>query len=193
LTAWQQGRGDEVLNAKQRQELLRVARESVRAAVNGQVYHPTTDDTVLQQPAAAFVTLHNGDDLRGCIGMVQPELPLLETIAEMAREAALNDFRFESVTSREVEELRIEISVLTPAEPVNDFAEIEIGAHGLIVEQGARRGLLLPQVAAEWGWDREEFLEHTCLKAGLARDAWKKGARVLRFGAEVFGEESDRR
>ena len=181
-----------MLSAEQRQVLLGVARESVRAAVNGHASHPTTDDPVLQQPAAAFVTLHNGDDLRGCIGMVQPEMPLLQTIAEMAREAALNDFRFESVTPREVEELWIEISVLTPAEPVRDVAEIEVGVHGLIVEQGARRGLLLPQVATEWGWDREEFLEHTCLKAGLARDAWKRGARVLCFSAEVFGEESQR-
>ena len=79
--------------------------------------------------------------------------------------------------------------MLTPAEPVRDVAEIEIGVHGLIVEQGARRGLLLPQVATEWGWDREEFLEHTCLKAGLARDAWKRGARVMCFSAEVFREE----
>ena len=178
-----------MLNAEQKKALLRAAREAVNAAVNGHVYTPATDDPVLQRPAAAFVTLHNSGELRGCIGMVQPELPLFQAVAEMAREAALNDFRFNSVTPREVEALHIEISVLTPAEPVRDPADIEVGVHGLIVEQGARRGLLLPQVATEWGWDRDEFLDHTCLKAGLPREAWRRGARVLRFGAEVFGED----
>lgn len=127
--------------------------------------------------------------MRGCIGTIRPESPLIQAVAEMARAAATSDLRFNSVTPREVEDLQIEISVLTPAEPVTEFGEIEIGVHGLIVEQGQRRGLLLPQVAPEWGWDREEFLEHTCIKAGLPRDAWRQGARVLRFSAEVFGEE----
>jgi AmmeMemoRadiSam system protein A len=180
-----------MLNTEQRQVLLGVAREAVGAAVNGRAYRPLTEDPALRRAAAAFVTLHKGDLLRGCIGRVQAEMALVETVAEMAREAALNDSRFESVTPREVEALRIEISVLTPAERVTDIGEIELGAHGLIVEQGERRGLLLPQVATEWGWDREEFLEHTCLKAGLPREAWRRGARVMRFGAEVFGEEKE--
>ena len=177
-----------MLSADQRKTLLGVARAAVRAAVEGREYRPETDDPGLQQPGAAFVTLRNGGELRGCIGTVRPESPLIQAVAEMGREAATSDYRFSSVTRQEVEELQIEISVLTPAEPVTDCQEIEIGVHGLIVEQGERRGLLLPQVAPEWGWGREEFLDHTCLKAGLPREAWRQGARVLRFGAEVFGE-----
>jgi len=180
-----------MLNAEQKKALLCVAREAVNAAVNGHDYTPTTDDAVLQRPAAAFVTLHNRGALRGCIGTVGAELPLFQAVAEMAREAALNDFRFNSVSPREAADLHIEISVLTPAEPVRDLADIEVGVHGLIVEQGPRRGLLLPQVATEWGWDRDEFLDHTCLKAGLPREAWRRGARVLCFGAEVFGEDEE--
>ena len=180
-----------MLSADQKKRLLEVARAAVRAAVEGREYRPETDDPGLQQPGAAFVTLRNGGELRGCIGTVRPESPLIQAVAEMARAAATSDYRFSSVTRQEVEALQIEISVLTPAEPVKDFAEIAIGVHGLIVEQGERRGLLLPQVAPEWGWDREEFLDHTCLKAGLPREAWRQGARVLKFSAEVFGEEEE--
>lgn len=102
--------------------------------------------------------------------------------------AALEDPRFQPVESGEVAQIDIEISVLGPVEEVEDPTAIEVGRDGLVVEQGSRRGLLLPQVATEWGWDRETFLAQTCLKAGLPADAWKRGAQVFRFQAEVFGE-----
>jgi AmmeMemoRadiSam system protein A len=178
-----------MLNDEQKKTLLRAARASLEAAVNGQAHYPTTEDPMLLRPAAAFVSLHLQGELRGCIGTLEAAKPLLDTVVQMAREAALSDSRFSPVAPKEVPELHLEISVLTPAEPVTDPSEIEIGVHGLIVEQGRRRGLLLPQVAPEWGWDREELLEHTCLKAGLPRDAWRRGASLRKFRAEVFGEE----
>jgi AmmeMemoRadiSam system protein A len=180
-----------VLTTEQKQTLLRIAREAVAAAAKGRPYVPSCEDAVLRRPAAVFVTLHKGGELRGCIGMVEPVAPRDEAVADMARAAACDDYRFDPVKPQEVDGLRLEVSVLTPAEPVQDLAEIEVGVHGLIVEQGARRGLLLPQVAPEWGWDREEFLRHTCLKAGLPGDAWRKGAKILCFSAEVFGEETE--
>ncbi len=178
----------EHLTEAQKATLLRVARESLRAAVTRQHYEPHTDDPQLREPGAVFVTLHKQGELRGCIGTVEPSEPLIEAVALMARESALSDFRFNPVTPGEVDEIDIEISWLTPAQCVTDPQDIQVGEHGLIVQQGGRRGLLLPQVPAEWGWDREEFLAHTCLKAGLPRDAWKKGATIYCFGAEVFGE-----
>ncbi len=173
---------------EQQQALLEVARASVMAAAKGEEFSATTDDPALQRPAAAFVTLHKRGQLRGCIGMVEAEGPLIDTICDMAHAAASHDPRFRPVRPDEVPELRIEISVLTPAEAVTDCSEIEVGLHGLIVEKGRCRGLLLPQVPEEWGWDREEFLDHTCVKAGLPKGAWKDGAQIYRFCAEVFGE-----
>ena len=181
-----------MLTPEQQQTLLRVARKAITAVVEHRSCHPECHDPVLQQPAAAFVTLHRHGELRGCIGTVNATTPLVETIVEMAQAAATQDYRFTPVTAREVPELRIEISVLTPPEPVIDISEIEIGVHGLIIEQGYRRGLLLPQVPTEWGWDREEFLQHTCLKASLPRDAWKRGATIQKFSAEVSGEEEEK-
>ena len=107
----------------------------------------------------------------------------------MARAAAREDPRFGPVHLTEVPDLAIDISVLTPAHRVEDVGGIEVGVHGLIVEQGGQRGLLLPQVPVEWGWDRDEFLNQTCVKAGLPPDAWRRGADIYAFTAEVFGEK----
>ena len=178
-----------MLTQEQREVLLRTAREALVAAVQGRAYAPTCDDPRLEQPAAAFVTLRKHGDLRGCIGVTEPRKPLIQTVAEMARAAGLEDFRFQPVEGREVPELTIEISILTPAERVKEVAEIEVGRHGLIIEQGRQRGLLLPQVPVEWGWDRETFLAQTCVKAGLRKDSWRTGAEIYAFTAEVFGEE----
>jgi len=177
------------LTQQQRAALLRVARASVEAAVHRRPYTPASDDPALRAPRAVFVTLRKLGELRGCIGTVEPVAPLTAAVAAMAREAAQNDFRFEPVTAEEVPDLEIEISVLTPASKVTDVKQICVGTHGLIVEQGACRGLLLPQVPVEWGWDVPEFLAHTCLKAGLPRDAWQRGADLYCFSAEVFREE----
>ncbi len=124
---------------------------------------------------SAFVTLKKAGQLRGCIGYIEPHAPLIEAVADNAQSAALRDPRFAPVTPEELPDISIEVSALTPLEPVADVEEIEIGRHGLVISQGPNHGLLLPQVPVEWGWDREEFLEHTCLKAGLLR-----GGSVLR-------------
>jgi AmmeMemoRadiSam system protein A len=113
--------------------------------------------------------------------------PLCQTIKEMAVAAAFHDPRFKPVTEVELPDLEIEISILTPMKRIKDVEEIEVGKHGILIEKGYKSGLLLPQVATEYGWDRETFLEHCCLKAGLARDAWKDGkTRICTFSAEVF-------
>ena len=179
-----------ILTEQQRNILLRIAREAAEAAARGERYAPESDDPALQQPAAAFVTLkQKNGELRGCIGCTEAREPMLMNVARMARASALEDPRFPPVRPEEVSNLTIDISLLSPAERVDDVSEIEVGRHGLVMEQGPRRGLLLPQVPVEWGWDREQFLDHTCLKAGLPKSCWREGATIYTFTAEVFGEK----
>ena len=129
-------------------------------------------------------------ELRGCLGTLQCTGGLADDVARCAADAASADPRFAPVSPAELEGLSIDISVLGPLEPIDPRTpdSIVIGRHGLVVEQGRRRGLLLPQVAPEWGWTTDQFLAQTCLKAGLSRDAWQRGASVFRFEADVFGE-----
>jgi len=181
-----------MLTPQQRRTLLHVARHALRHAVGaGPSPDLETDDPDLLQDSGAFVTLTLNGQLRGCIGHIQPVYPLIETVALMAREAALEDPRFMPVTRDEEPRISLEISVMSPVTPVPDLELIEVGRHGLVVEQGMRRGLLLPQVATEWGWTRKEFLQHTCMKAGLPGDAYLKGAQVSWFEAEVFNEDEE--
>ena len=178
-----------MLTREERQELLRVAREAIRHHLTGA---PPPAPPRLADPgrrAGAFVTLRLDDDLRGCIGHTGGERLLADVVAECAVAASIDDPRFPPLTPAELERVHLEISVLGPIVPVSDLAEIEVGRHGLIAEQGFRRGLLLPQVASERGWGRETFLSHTCLKAGLKADAWRAGAAISCFEAEVFEEE----
>ena len=146
--------------------------------------------SIAPEPRGAFVTLKRRDGaLRGCIGTILPSGPLDDTVARMAVSAATEDPRFPSVSPSELQALSIEISALTVPEPVRAVEAIEVGRHGLIVSRGGRRGLLLPQVPVEWGWDKQTFLEQTCLKAGLPRGAWREpGTRMEWFEAEVWGE-----
>jgi AmmeMemoRadiSam system protein A len=141
---------------------------------------------VAAQPGAAFVTIHRRGELRGCIGHLEADEPLGRVIWDCAVSACSADPRFPPVTASELPDLEIELSLLGALEPAKSPADIIIGRHGLVVERGRRRGLLLPQVATEWAWDRETFLAQTCHKAGLPRDAWKHGALIWRFEAEVF-------
>lgn len=141
----------------------------------------------LQQQRGAFTTLHLEGDVRGCVGYVFPVAPLFQTVIETARAAAFQDMRFLPVTREEARQLQISISVLSPLFPIK-AEEVELGKHGLLVTQGNRRGLLLPQVPAEHGWDLKTFLEQTCRKAGLASDAWQHEATLEAFTAEIFGE-----
>lgn len=172
--------------------LLELARQAMATAVQGTqldlpAWGARFPSAQLHEPSAAFVTLYQQGHLRGCVGSVQRRKALYLTVADCAVSAALHDPRFAPVTASELPQLRIEISVLSPLFPIQP-EEVKLGEHGLLVTQGFRRGLLLPRLALEYGWNRERFLEETCAKAGLARDAWKKGARLEAFTAFVFSE-----
>jgi uncharacterized protein len=138
----------------------------------------------------AFVSLHNKDELRGCIGNCSPNAPLFETVTEMTEAAASRDPRVKPVSKKELPEIRIGISVLSPLEPVDDPLVLEIGRHGLYIASGGKRGVLLPQVATQYGWDIKTFLEQTCLKAGLRKNAWKASdAQVSSFTVLIIEEQ----
>jgi uncharacterized protein len=171
--------------------LLSVARQALAEAVAGRsLPDPAELSGALVVRAGAFVTLRVGGSLRGCIGQVEAERPLVRAVAECAAAAALEDPRFPPVSPAELESLDIEISVLSPLFDINPM-EIEVGRHGLLISSGFQRGLLLPQVAVEWRWDSLRFLEETCRKAGLPADAWRRGARVQGFTTQVFVERSE--
>lgn len=147
-------------------------------------------DPELERPGAAFVTITHRGLLRGCVGYADPVFPLHETVSRCARSAATEDHRFRPVQSHELPELRISISVLSALRKLESFEDIVIGRDGLQVSGGGRRGLLLPQVATEQGWDQEQFLNGVCRKAGLPTGAWRAGdIEVFVFQAEVFSEE----
>ena len=172
---------------EERQQLLRIAHRSIEAAVQKQGFQTEPVSAHLQELRGAFTTIHLQGQLHGCVGYILPSLPLHATVAETAASAAMNDPRFVPLTIEETPDIKLEISVLS--KPFGIVPEqVQPGVHGLIVSDGRRRGLLLPQVAPEHGWDAEQFLSHTCLKARLPADAWRKGARVEAFTAEIFGE-----
>jgi AmmeMemoRadiSam system protein B/AmmeMemoRadiSam system protein A len=171
-------------------ELLKIARKSVEAAVRGEAppeFSPASP--LLKEKRGAFVTLTEGGRLRGCIGQIRGIEPLYLSVSHMARSAALEDPRFDPVKPPEVDRLEIEISVLTPFERMSDPSEIMVGTHGLYIEKGYNHGLLLPQVATDYGWDRYQFLDQTCNKAGLPAGAWKEGADIYLFSAQIFNEQ----
>ncbi len=180
------------LTDSEKQQLLKIARTALENAVcSRKSPEETIPSGTLRAPCGAFVTLLEGKHLRGCIGYIEALRPLYATVCECAKSAALYDPRFSPVTPQELPSLRIELSILSPMEDVAP-EQVEVGRHGLLISQGARRGLLLPQVAVEWKWNREEFLEQTCLKAGLRNDAWRHGARIQAFTAEILKESSPR-
>jgi AmmeMemoRadiSam system protein A len=167
--------------------LLGLARRVLNAGVRGEPLPAPECGGVLDDHCAAFVSIHKQGDLRGCLGRLDAGWPLSRLIAHLSFEVAHADPRFTPVQPAELELLDLELSILTPEREIGDLTEIVIGRHGVIVESGGRRALLLPQVAVEYGWDARAFVEHTCLKAGLRRDAWRDG-RIYAFEAEVFGE-----
>ena len=170
------------------QELLALARRALEARVAGARAPEVACTGPLALRCGAFVSIHHGDDLRGCLGRLTVDSPLGTTLVHLGGAVADSDPRFPAVAASELPSIHIEISLLTPERPIDSIDEIDIGRHGLIVEQGRARGLLLPQVATEHGWDRETFLDHTCIKAGLAPGAWRTGARILVFEARVFSD-----
>lgn len=179
------------LTEEEGRTLLGIARQAIEAAVVER-RQPEVEgySGKLAEPGGAFVTLRREGELRGCIGHVEADEPLARTVANCAASSALYDPRFPPVFPAEVPHLGIEISLLSP---LTDIApeQIEIGRHGLMVSSGFRRGLLLPQVPLEWGWDREEFLDQTCVKAGLPANAWRGGARIQGFTTQIIAEPDD--
>ncbi len=187
--------GTAMLNAQQRKRLLQIARTSIETYLKtGEKLQVSEDDALLATVMGAFVTLHKGGELRGCIGSIVGNEPLYLTVRDMAVEAAVNDPRFRAVTLKELPGLEIEVSALSPLERVSSADAIRMGIHGVIVRRGVRSGVYLPQVATETGWGKEEFLSSLCEhKAGLPADAWKDPATELSvFSAEVFSEKEFR-
>ena len=179
------------LTEADQQRLLWSARRALEECVrHDRLAEMEETSPALLEKCGAFVTLHKGGRLRGCIGYVEAVKPLHQTVRECAKAAALHDPRFDPVSPEELPFLRLEISVLSPLFEISP-EQIEVGNHGLLVSRGMQRGLLLPQVAVEWKWDRERFLEETCLKAGLPDDAGRRGAKIQAFTARVFAEKSE--
>lgn len=172
----------------ERQLVLALARQSVERAAAGLPVEVPAEDGIFARRSGAFVSLHHRGDLRGCIGHIDASQSLAQVVSRCAAAAAVEDPRFPPVRPDEVAALDIEVSVLAPLQRVVDPATVEVGRHGLVIQQGWHKGLLLPQVATEHHWDRETFLSQTCRKAGLPLDAWRHGAEIFRFEAEVFGE-----
>ncbi|MFH1863206.1 MAG: AmmeMemoRadiSam system protein B [bacterium] len=185
-------RGDaKPLSLDDKRTLMNIARTTMECVVNGKKVPdfkvPAPD---LLQDRGAFVTITKRGQLRGCIGFIVAVKPLYQTVREVAESAALRDPRFQPVKPDELPDLELEISALSVPRVIEDVTEIQVGVHGIIMRQGYRQGLLLPQVATDYGWDRQTFLEHTCQKAGLPPDAWKdKKTEIQIFSAEVFDEE----
>ncbi len=181
------------LSEKQKRSLLNVARKTIEQTVARRPLSDfESDDPLFAQKLGCFVTLHNHGDLRGCIGQFQPRQPLLQTVREMAV-AATRDSRFRAypITPDELKDIVIESSVLAPLEKTDAPLSLTLGTHGIYIKKGWASGCFLPQVAAETGWNKEEFLSYCCQhKAGLPPDAWKsKDTEVFLFTAEVFGEK----
>ncbi len=181
--------GESMLNIQQRNKLLKIARDSIETYLKtGKKLQITEIDPVLNQKMGSFVTLNKHGDLRGCIGSLAASQPLYLTVRDMAVEAAADDPRFPALNEPELKEIEIEISVLSPLEKVASADNIELGKHGVLVRRGLQSGVFLPQVAAETGWSKDEFLNNLCAhKAGLPADAWKdKDTELYIFNAEVF-------
>lgn len=184
---------DQMLTVAEKTALLKLAREAIESRVNGNRPKDFDAKTAsLNQDSGAFVTLHKDGMLRGCIGTFSSPKALYETIMDMAISAATQDPRFMPLEPEELESITIEVSVLTPLKEITDISEVEAGRHGLYIIKGRNRGVLLPQVAIENGFDRQTFLSQTCMKAGLPQDAWRRGATIFTFEAEVFREEDFR-
>jgi uncharacterized protein len=179
------------LSASDRETLLKVARSSITAHLKDRRSPalPQEVSPALGEPRGVFVTLHRQGRLRGCIGYLEPVKSLIAAVQEMAAAAAFHDPRFPPLRKDELADLDIEISVLSPMRRIASPEDIELGKHGLYLERGQARGLLLPQVATECRWDRITFLEQTCCKAGLPPGVWKEAdTRIYVFSAEIFSE-----
>jgi len=179
------------LNDREKLILLQVARQAIGAVVCQQPVTPEPrEEKALNSRSGCFVTIKQSGKLRGCIGNFQSELPLFKEVAEMAAASATKDPRFYPLQEDELDSISLDISVLSPLQKIDDIDMIEVGTHGIYLEKGYYRGVLLPQVATEHGWDRQTFLKQTCLKAGLPTDAWQaEDTDIYIFSAQIFGED----
>lgn len=171
--------------------LLQIAREAIQHQVNNESYSPSPrEEKALNERSGCFVTIRIQGRLRGCIGNFQSQQPLYREVAQMAAASAAHDPRFSPLRETEMENIKLEITVLSPLEKIEDPELIEIGSHGIYIEKGFHRGVLLPQVATEYGWDRLTFLQQTCVKAGLPTNAWQDAdADIYRFSGLIIEEE----
>jgi AmmeMemoRadiSam system protein A len=180
------------VNTLQKKTLLQTAKNTIEAVITRKPVPPAeSDDPKLNENCGCFVTIKNGDELRGCIGQFTSEMPLIELVSQMAKASSTGDFRFfgNPVTPGELHELDIEISVLSPLKKTDDPLGLRLGVDGIYIKKGCTSGCFLPQVATETGWTKEQFLSYCCShKAGLPSDAWKdRSTEVFLFTAEVFG------
>lgn len=178
------------LNKNEKKFLLRLARKSIYSYLKNQKRKDEDYFTKnLETQSGAFVTLHLHGALRGCIGYVKAYKPVQDAIADLAVSAAFNDPRFPALNEQEYPEIDLEISVLTPLQKISDLSEIKIGRDGLLIKNGFNEGLLLPQVATEYNWDAQTFMEQTCHKAGLSSEAWQEeDTEIFSFSAIIFDE-----
>ena len=178
------------MNIEQKRSLLELARNTIKKRLLPNTDSISIDKSKLDQSLGAFVSLHIDKDLKGCIGYIVGFQPLHKTIEELAIAAAFNDTRFNPLSVDELDKVDIEISILSEPSEIKDISQIVVGKHGLIISSGAYRGLLLPQVAVEQGWDKEEFFYHACLKAGMnPKFVEKENCLIQVFEAEVFSEK----
>jgi uncharacterized protein len=179
----------EMLTKKERRDLLGIARETIASYVSkGTIPSVETESRGLNLESGCFVTIKQHGQLRGCIGNFVSDKPLYRLVQEMAVSAATRDPRFYPMKQQDLNDFELEISVLSPLELISSVDEIQVGRHGIYLVKNSSRGVLLPQVATEYGWDRDTFLRHTCLKAGLPENAWQNDCDIYLFSALVFGE-----
>jgi AmmeMemoRadiSam system protein A len=179
----------ELLTKKEQRDLLKIARDTIVSYVtSGDVPAVETASVGLNLESGCFVTIKQHGQLRGCIGNFVSDRPLYRLVQEMAVSAAIRDPRFYPMKPQDLKDFDLEISVLSPLELISSVDEIQVGTHGIYLVKNSFRGVLLPQVATEYGWDRDTFLRHTCLKAGLPENAWQKDCQIYIFSALVFGE-----
>jgi AmmeMemoRadiSam system protein A len=180
----------ELLTKKEQRELLKIARETIVTFVmTGKTPAVESALTGLNAETGCFVTIKQRGQLRGCIGNFVSDKPLCRLVQEMAISAAIRDPRFYPMKEPDLTDFELEISALSPLRKIDSPEEIQVGRHGLYIVKSSYRGVLLPQVATEYGWDRETFLRHTCLKAGLPENSWRKDCDIYIFSALVFGEK----
>jgi len=171
--------------------LLETARTAIESQIYGKEINPTLPDShILREERGVFVTLKKNEDLRGCIGYIEGVEPLYRAVSTMAVKAGFHDPRFPPLSKEELNAVNIEISVMTPLRKIQNVSEVSVGEHGIYIKRGYDSGLLLPQVAVDWGYDRNKFLSSTCMKAGMGPDCYNDPeTEIYIFSAEIFSEE----